>query len=150
MHVLLFHLRVFPWILVFHLIGVVLWVGGLLTVMPVLAAHTQEHSPEARQALSRIETMFLRRLAHPGAAVVVITGIAMIFTNLPYYGHAHWLHLKLLWVVVLILLDLRVTFRARAFQAGRIEMGRKECRTLAAVIGAAFVIILILVLVKPL
>lgn len=118
-------------------------------LMPVLIAHIEERSAEARQALSRVETNLLRRAAHPGAALMVITGVWMIFTNPSYYLHAHWLHVKLLWVVILIVLDLRVTFRARAFQAGKIEMGRGECRMLAGVIGAAFVVILILVLVKP-
>ncbi len=138
-----------PWILVFHLIGLVLWLGSLLVVMRVLTAHIEERSPEARQALSRIETKVLRGLAHPGAALMIITGILMILTNTAYYLHAHWLHVKLLLVAVLIALDLRVTFRARAFQAGKIEMRRGECQGLGGAIAAIFVIILMLVLVKP-
>ena len=142
-------MQLLPWILVFHLIGLVLWVGSLLIAMPVLAAHIGERSPEARQALSRVETKLLRGLAHPGAAVMVITGVLMILTNTAHYLHAHWLHVKLLLVVVLIALDLRVTFRARAFQAGKIEMRRGECQALGGAVAAVFLLILIMVLAKP-
>ncbi len=142
-------MQILPWILVFHLIGVVLWVGSLLIVMPVLMAHLEERSPEACQALSRVETRLVRRVAHPSAAVVVITGVLLILTNTAYYLHARWLHVKLLLVLVLIGLDLRITFRARAFQAGKIELQRSECAALQIAIAAVFVMILILVLVKP-
>ncbi len=142
-------MHLFPWILVFHLVGLVLWLGSLLSAVGVLAAHTEETSPEARRALTRLETNLLRALTHPGAALMVITGVWMILTNTAYYLHAHWLHVKLLLVVVLIVLDLRVTFRARAFQAGKIEMRRSECRALQGAIGLVFFLILVLVLVKP-
>ncbi len=142
-------MQLLPWILVFHLIGLVLWVGSLLIVMPVLVIDIGEPSPEARQALSRVEIKLLRGMAHPGAAVVVISGVLMVLTNTTYYLHAHWLHVKLLLVLVLIALDLRIAFRARAFQAGKIELTRRECQTLASIIGVTFIVILILVSVKP-
>jgi len=51
--------------------------------------------------------------------------------------------------VVLIALDLRVTFRARGFQEGRFEMTRGECMALHGAIAVVFTMILILVLIKP-
>ena len=52
-------------------------------------------------------------------------------------------------VVILIVLDLRLTFRAKAFREGRIELGRRECMVLHGAISLVFLIILILVLIKP-
>ena len=57
----------FNWIVLFHLIGLALWVGGLLAVTRVFMLHSQETSPEVRAALGRLETRLLNRLAHPGA-----------------------------------------------------------------------------------
>ena len=136
------------WTLVFHLIGLVFWVGSLLVVTHVLAIHTEEKSPEARAALGRLETKLLRGLAHPGAALMVITGILLLVQQ-SFALHEHWMHLKLILVVVLIALDLRVTFRAKAFNAGRIEMRRGECMALHGIIAAVFMTILVLVLIKP-
>src|SRR5208283_2284949 len=114
------------WTLVFHMIGLVFWVGSLLAVTHILAIHTQEASPEARATLGRVEAKLLKGLAHPGAAIMVITGFVLAAHN-PNYLRQHWLHAKLLLVVIMVVLDLRLTFRARAFQEGKIELTRGEC-----------------------
>ena len=67
----------------------------------------------------------------------------------PHYLLEHWLHAKLLLVLVLIVLDLRVYFRAAAFLAGRVELHRRECMALHGAISLVFFGILILVLLKP-
>ena len=136
------------WTLVFHLIGLVFWLGGLLVVTHTLAMHSEEDSPETRAALGRLESKLLRGLAHPGAALMVITGFILVGHD-PNLLRQHWLHAKLLLVVILIALDLRVTFRARAFQEGTVAMTRGECMALHGAIAVVFTAILILVLVKP-
>jgi putative membrane protein len=136
------------WTLVFHVMGLVFWVGSLLVVTHTLAQHTQEESPEAREALGRLESKLLRGLAHPGAAIMVITGFILVGHD-PSLMRQPWLHAKLLLVIILIALDLRVTFRARAFQEGTIEMTRGECMGLHGAIALVFTLILILVLVRP-
>jgi putative membrane protein len=136
------------WTLVFHLIGLVFWLGSLLVVTRILAIHTEEKSPEAHLALERLETKLLRGLAHPGAALMVITGFLLVSQD-PHVLGEHWLHAKLLFVVILVVLDLRVTVRARAFQQGKTELSRRECMVLHGAISLVFFAILILVLVKP-
>jgi putative membrane protein len=136
------------WTLVFHIIGLVFWLGSLLVVTRILAMHTEETSPEARAALTRVETRLFKGFAHPGAAIMVITGIILVSQD-PHYLRQSWLHAKLLLVLILIVLDLRVYFRARAFQSGKIQMSRGECMAMHGVIALVFVGILILVLTKP-
>ena len=136
------------WTLVFHLIGLVFWVGSLLILTRILAVHTQETSVEARAVLSRLEMRLFKGFTHPGAALMVITGIMLVSQD-PYYLRQNWLHFKLLLVVILIALDLRVYFRAKAFQAGKIQLTHRECMTLHGFIALVFFGIVILVLVKP-
>ena len=136
------------WTLVFHIIGLVFWLGSLLVVTQVLAIHAEEPSPETRATLGRVESKLLRGLAHPGAAIMVITGM-MLLVQEPGYLQQNWLHIKLLLVAILIALDLRLTFRARAFQQGRVELSRRECLALHGAISFVFLAIVILVLVKP-
>ena len=136
------------WTLVFHIIGLVFWVGSLLGVTHALAVHTNETSPEARKALGRLEMKLLKGLAHPGAAIMVITGIALLAQD-PFALRANWLHFKLILVAVLIVLDLRVYFRAKAFNAGTIELRRGECMALHGIIALILMGILMLVLLKP-
>ena len=137
------------WTLIVHVIGLVFWVGSLLVATHTLAVHTETESREAREALSRLETKLLRGLAHPGAAIMVITGVILLVL-VPSFLHQHWLQIKLLLVLILVALDLRVTFRARAFQEGKIQMTRGECMALHGGIALVFTLILILVFIKPL
>ena len=82
-------------LLVGHVFGLVFWVGGLLVTSMALTRHTQEALAEARQALARLERIFLRGLADPGALLAILAGVGLIMTNSPYYLHAPWLHIKL-------------------------------------------------------
>jgi putative membrane protein len=136
------------WTLVFHIVGLVFWLGSLLVVTQILAIHAEEVSPETAATLARLELKLLRGLAHPGAALMVITGIILV-TREPGILHLHWLHAKLALVAVLVALDLRLTFRARAFQAGKIALTGGECRWLHGAISLVFLVILVLVLVRP-
>ena len=79
---------------------------------------------------------------------MIITGILLVSEDTHVLREA-WLHGKLLLVVILIVLDLRVTFRAKKFHEGKIEMTRRECMALHGAISLVFFGILILVLIKP-
>lgn len=136
------------WMLVVHLIGLVLWLGSLLAATHVLGVHTQETSEEARAALGRLEMKLLKGLAHPGAALMTVSGIVLLAAQ-SYALRETWMHMKILLIVVLIALDLRVYFRAKALLAGRIEMQRRECMMLHGIIASVFLAILVLVMVKP-
>ncbi|MFZ0962421.1 MAG: CopD family protein [Terriglobia bacterium] len=136
------------WTLVFHITGLVFWLGSLLVVTQILAIHREEASPETQATLGRLEAKLLKGLAHPGAAIMVITGFILVSQN-PEYLRQHWLQAKLLLVVVLVALDLLLTFRARAFQQGKIEISRRECMALHGAISLVFLAILVLVLIKP-
>jgi len=136
------------WILVFHLTGLVFWLGSLLVVTHILAFHSEESSMEVREALGRLEVKLFKGLAHPGAAVMVISGIIMIGEN-PHYLREHWLQAKLLLVALLLILDSRAYFRTAALLAGGVELRRRECMALHGAISLVFFAILILVLLKP-
>jgi putative membrane protein len=134
-------------LLVVHVWGLVFWVSGLLVTSMSLTRHAQETSTEARQALARLERIFLRGLADPGALLVILAGIGMIMTNSSYYLHAPWLHVKLTFVALLIGLHGVVAVRTKRFGAGTIELQRSEARLLVIATLLIFLSILIATLV---
>ena len=95
-------IAVIPALLVVHVLGLVFWVGGLLVTSMALTRHTQETSAEAKEALGRLERIYLRGLADPGALLTILAGLGLISTNSSYYLHAPWLHIKLTFVLFLI------------------------------------------------
>jgi putative membrane protein len=134
-------------LLVLHILGLVFWVSGLLVTSMALTRHTQETSAEARQALARLERIYLRGLADPGALLTILIGVSLIMTNSRYYLHAPWLHLKLTFVLFLIGLHGRVAVRTKAFATGRIEMQPSEARILVVATLLVFLSILVATLV---
>ena len=134
-------------LLVAHVFGLVFWVSGLLVTSMALTRHTQESSPEARQALARLERIFLRGLADPGALLTILAGISLIMTNSSYFLHAPWLHVKLTFVVLLIGLHGFVAVRTKRFGTGRIQLQRSEARWLVVATLLIFLSILISTLV---
>lgn len=136
-----------PVLLVGHVFGLVFWVSGLLVTSMALTRHTQEASAEARQALARLERIYLRGLADPGALLTVLAGVSLIMTNSDYYLHAPWLHIKLTFVLLLIGLHGVVAVRSKRFAAGRIALQRSEARLLVAATLLIFLSILIATLV---
>src|SRR5271169_77773 len=136
------------WALVFHILGFVFWMAGLLIVTQVLATHTTETEPEARRALQTLEVKLLKGIAFPGAIITVIAGIVVVSIQ-PSYLREGWLHAKLFLVAVMIGLNVVVYLRARAFHVGRVELKRSECMMLHGIISLVFLGILVLVMIKP-
>ena len=130
-------------LLVIHITGLVLWVSGLLVTSMALTRHTQEVAAEAKQALARLERIFLRGLADPGALLTISAGISLIMTNPHYYLHAPWLHIKLTFVLLLIGLHGLVAVRTKRFSSGRIALQRGEARLL--VIATLFLFLSIVI-----
>ena len=137
------------WLLVLHLPGMVLWVGGLLVTTLILASHAVESGAAAAAALTRAEQKVFRGFIHPGAAISVLTGLLLILSG-PFYMQAGWFHVKLFLAVILVVLDLRIYFRAKAFYAGHLQLTRGECIASHAAVAVVFLAILVMVLVRPL
>ncbi len=131
------------WTLVVHVFGFVFWVSGLLVTTIVLYRHTQETSPETRAVLARLERVFLRGMADPGALLAVLAGITLISNNPSYYLHARWLHIKFVFVAILIGLHVVVAIASKSYAAGRSGLTPGQARMLMAAIVIVFLLILI-------
>ena len=131
------------WLLVLHIFGFTLWISGLLMASFVLLRHVGEKVPEARATLARIEKFALRGLADPGATLAILGGILLILSNRQYYLHALSLHIKLAFVLLLIVLHVIVGTRSKAYAAGRISLDGGYVRFLAIAIVLLFISILV-------
>ena len=134
-------------VLVVHVFGLVLWISGLLVTSMALTRHVQETSAEARQALARLERIFLRGLADVGATIAIVAGISLIVTNSSYYLRAPWMHIKLTFVLLLIGLHGFVAMRTKRFGTGRISLQRSDTRLMVMATLLLFVSILIATLI---
>jgi protoporphyrinogen IX oxidase len=132
-----------PALLVGHILGLVLWVGGLLATSMTLTRHTQETESAAREALARLERIFMRGLSDIGALLTIVAGVSLISTNAHYFLHAPWLHIKLTFVLLLIGLHGMVAMKTKRFASGRIALQRGQARFM--VIATLFLFFSILI-----
>lgn len=136
------------WALVAHIIGIIYWLGGLIAAGHVLTRLANESSPEVRTALGDFENKLLKRIVHPGAAITVLAGIGILVAD-PEYLRQTWLHIKLVLVVILIALDLLMTARFRAYQAGEAAIATKQARFFYGSVAVLLFLIVILAVLKP-
>ena len=131
------------WTLVGHVFGLVLWIAGLLMTTAVLVQHSRETSPEFRRTLAQMGRVCLRGLADPGAFLTLLAGIILVATNRAYYLHARWLHIKIVFVAVLIGVHGIVAISNKSLPSGRTNLGRSHAKLLFGVILFVFLLILI-------
>jgi uncharacterized membrane protein len=131
------------WTLVIHVFGLVLWMAGLLMTTAVLVQHSQETSPEVQRTLARMGGICLRGLAAPGAFLTLLAGIILVATNRAYYLHARWLHIKIVFVAVLIAVHGIVAMSNKSLVSGQANFQRSHAMLLFGVILLDFLLILI-------
>ncbi|MGH9412510.1 MAG: CopD family protein [Terriglobales bacterium] len=138
--------NVVSWVLVFHIAGIVLWIGGLFYALSVARSGRGDDGTAVKQQRAELAQKAMRALAHPGAAITIVAG-AYLFYLLPAVRMAAWLHAKLLLVAILIVFDILLTVRVRRMP--KQETASKELGVLHGAIALVFFLILIMVLIKP-
>jgi len=90
------------WVRIVHIVGFILWVGGLLSVLALLRAHA-EITGAGRDALTRVERG-MAGIMDLGATLAIATGFYQAFAspNFPTnaFSSGGWLHVKLTLVVL--------------------------------------------------
>jgi protoporphyrinogen IX oxidase len=135
------------WTVFVHIFGQMLWVGGLLATSMTLVRHARETSAEGRAALARVEWLFLRGMADVGALLTIAAGIYLFTANLQANLRAPWLHVKLVFVVILLGLHGWIATRSKFFSTGRITLQPGQARML--VVAVIVVVLLILIFTLP-
>lgn len=109
------------WVLAGHLIGVFLWIGGLMAVYWIQRLHAQAPA-DGRDQLTAMQRS-LALMTDLAAALALGCGIAMVIhpQNMFAMGNMGWLHAKLT-VVVLGILPIHGMMRARVKKFSRGEL----------------------------
>ena len=89
----------YVWVLVVHVVGFVLWVGGMLACMALLHVHSRVEEP-ARGALTATEKR-MAIIMDLGATLAIVCGLLLALKGpVNEFKHGSWLHIKLTAVVL--------------------------------------------------
>ena len=136
------------WLKAGHIIFVIFWMAGLF-MLPRFFVYHQEceaGSPENARWIER-EAKLLKIILTPSIGLVWLFGLLLAFT-LDAWSQ-HWLHVKLLLVLVLSAYHGYLGAYARKLAKGERPLSDKRLRLLNEVPGVAVALIVVLAVVKP-
>jgi putative membrane protein len=135
------------WVLVFHIFGVVFWVGSLLLISSLMALVPDEVGV-AKERIIVLARRMLLVSANTGAAVAILFGILAILAE-PGVLARGWLHLKLLLVLLMLVVQFRLYRRIRALEEAPLDATRREFAILHGLVSLLLLGTLMLVFLKP-
>jgi uncharacterized membrane protein len=131
------------WTLVGHVFGLVLWMAGLLMTTAVLGTALPGDLSESPTDFGTDGKNLLAGFGRSGRLPNLLAGIILVATNRAYYIHARWLHIKLVFVAVLIGAHGIVAMSNKSLVSGRANFQRSHAKLLFGEILFVFLLILI-------
>jgi uncharacterized membrane protein len=135
----------------FHLLGVVLWMGGLLTFSRVMGYHARE-SPTVRPRYVWLEGRLNYLVTIPGFVITLGCGLGLMrIYGMQWFHKAVWMHWKLALVGMVAILHIGLTAQQRrvARRPPDAPMKRALYAAIHGTIGLLLMAILLLAAHQP-
>jgi protoporphyrinogen IX oxidase len=135
------------WFIVFHLFGVIFWLGGLLIVSTMLAAAADE-TGAGQAAVLKLAYRLFNSACNAGAAITIVFGI-LIVINEPEVMRHGWMHVKLALVGLLIVLHIWMYVRGRRIVGRAAAAVRREFQVVHGLVSIVLLAILVMLIMQP-
>jgi putative membrane protein len=135
------------WLLVFHLFGVIFWVGSLLLITSLLAMVPDEVGLPKERFIMIASRLFYGG-CNIGGVVTLLFGIGLMVEDKGVLREG-WLHVKLGLVFILLLVHLRLHRRIVALSDNPSSVTRSEFRAIHGVVSLLLLAILVMAVLKP-
>lgn len=101
-----------------HIIAVFAWMLGMMLVPRLFVYHSQTNvGSELDNVFKRMEERSFSIILHPAMCIAIILGVILAI-KFQYY-HATWLHIKFVFIVIMIILHFRLMKYKNDFKDGR-------------------------------
>jgi putative membrane protein len=139
----------YPWLMAFHIIGVVAWFAGLFYLPRLFVYHVSAEDTVSRERFQLMESKLYRVIMRPAMIVTIVFGLWMLVAAWSAFAASVWLWLKLAGVVALLGYHHYCGRLIRAFAAEQNRHSEKFYRLFNELPSLLLVAIVILVVVKP-
>jgi len=140
-------LTLYGTVVAFHLLAVIIWIGGLLTLTSVLARVPEEVGLPRERLLGTVRSTY-KGAVNLGAIITIFLGIIIIVLQ-PEVLHRGWLHLKLLLVVGILVYQWRLYRRIRHLEEHPGESSGAEFRMAHGILSLLVLAVLLLAILQP-
>lgn len=132
------------WVKAFHVLGITLWISGLLTALHLLTAASKEPAQTPEEFQRREGS--IGRFLDAGSGLAIVTGLWMLLSVPSILTGAGFMHAKLTLVLGLLGLHGYVRAQLKRFRTGR---GKPISHALLPVVVILTACIAVLILVRP-
>jgi len=138
------------WVKAIHIIAVIAWMAGLLYLPRLYVYHCGARpGTAASEMLKTMERRLFRFIMTPAMVVAAGFGLALLRLAGSIEGEAYWLHLKLLFVVLLIGVHFLLGRWRKAFERDRNRHSTRFYRMINELPTVLMIVIVIMAVVKP-
>lgn len=135
------------WLLVFHLLGIVMWVAGVFGAGRVMIDHARGGGGAAFTALER---QLLFKSGHAGMTLAILTGAAALTVNPSYYLGEAWMWAKLGAAAMAVASTIVLTVCSKRLATTPPTVGEKAVKLWRGLFMGSIAAALVFVFVKPL
>jgi len=139
----------YDWIKVSHIISIVAWMVGMFYLPRLYVYHADSKKGSEKDKVFQVmEKRLLRVIMNPSIIVAFITGL-MLASIYGFAALGPWFHIKLFLVLVLVAMHGFLAKCRKDFLNGKNKRGPMFYRVLNESVTVVFVLIVIMVVVKP-
>ncbi len=137
------------WIKSFHIIAVVSWFAALFYLPRLYVYHAETTDLLSINRFKIMERRLYYGIMWPAGILTTVFGLAMLYIGWGFYLKAHWMHAKLLLVVLLWLYHIYCGSLRNDFLSNKNIRSSTFYRVINEIPTLFLVAIIILVVVKP-
>ncbi len=143
--------NLYLWVKAFHIIAVISWMAGLLYLPRLFVYHASVHpDSESSRMLKLMEKKLLKYIMNPAMLLSFILGAwLMIITKAGAPGSGGWMHLKLVFVIILAALHGMMAKYRKDFERNQNTKSSRYYRIFNEIPAVAMVVVVLLVVLKP-
>lgn len=137
------------WVKSFHIIFMVTWMSALFYLPRLFVYHSMATDEIGIQRFKIMERKLYYGIAMPGCVLTILLGIWLLSFDFHGYMQMRWLHLKLTFVLLLIIYHAYLGKLLYDFRLNRNKHGHIFYRILNEIPIVFLIVIVVLAVVKP-
>ncbi len=145
-----FFLDHYLWVKALHIIAVISWMAGMLYLPRLYVYHVKAvKGSDLSETLKIMERRLLRYIMNPAMMVTWLLGLIMIAPNPGLMSTGGWMHVKLLFVVLMSAVHMMYAKWRKDFESDNNIRSEKFYRIANEAPTVLMIVIVIMVVVKP-
>lgn len=137
------------WLKAFHIMAVIAWFAGLFYIFRLFVYHIESDSADVHRLMETAELKLLRIIMNPAMIVAWVLGLLLIAMQSQYIFSQGWLHIKLLFVVLLTGYHMYAAKVRKQLLAGTCKLTGKQARLINEVPAVIMLVVVLMVELQP-